>query len=287
MEQGIYDRKKEITELQKLLSDSHLAIYNEKNAVNGLRLKFEDLRKTQRDDERRLKELKSLSAEVNAKAKTTKLTANSVMQDRRPEKNKVMHPLSKRERAMASESKDTVGPFSTRTGSIEHNLSRTHGPSSALSISGTITSAKKIAVNSNTSVTKMTNKTRDTDRSYDSKSSLSMNSTGGIVKTVILPFDEINNIKIELEYLKQYKNAQKALYEETIDGYHKDKIIRTQEFNLKEIDMLKTIANLQERYDIREEEAQVISKDYFEYKRHVNRRKEQQAEERERLLAER
>lgn len=79
MEQGIYDRKKEITELQKLLSDSHLAIYNEKNAVNGLRLKFEDLRKTQKDDERRLKELKSLSAEVNAKAKTTKLTANSVM----------------------------------------------------------------------------------------------------------------------------------------------------------------------------------------------------------------
>lgn len=189
---------------------------------------------------------------------------------------------------MASESKDTVGPFSTRTGSIEHNLSRTHGNAgSALSISGTITSAKKIAVNSNTSVTKMTNKTRDTDRSYDSKSSLSMGSTGGIVKTVILPFDEINNIKVELEYLKQYKDAQKALYEETIDGYHKDKIIRTQEFNLKEIDMLKTIANLQERFDIREEEAQVISKDYFEYKRHVNRRKEQQAEERERLLAER
>ena len=46
MEQNIFARKKEITELQKLLSDSHLAIYNEKNAVNGLKLKFEDLRKT-------------------------------------------------------------------------------------------------------------------------------------------------------------------------------------------------------------------------------------------------
>ena len=58
MEQQIYARKKEITELQKLLSDSHLAIYNKRNAVNGLRLKFEDLRKVQREDERRLKELK-------------------------------------------------------------------------------------------------------------------------------------------------------------------------------------------------------------------------------------
>ena len=58
MEEAIFQRKKEITEIQKLLSDSHLAIYNEKNAVNGLKLKFEDLRKTQRDDERRLRELK-------------------------------------------------------------------------------------------------------------------------------------------------------------------------------------------------------------------------------------
>ena len=39
---------------------------------------------------------------------------------------------------------------------------------------------------------------------------------GGIVKTVILPFDEINNIKAELEYLKQYRDQQKGLYEEAI-----------------------------------------------------------------------
>lgn len=53
-----------------------------------------------------------------------------------------------------------------------------------------------------------------------------MNATGGIVKTVILPYDEINNIKSELEYLKEYKARQKNLYEEAIQGYQKDKVIR-------------------------------------------------------------
>ena len=67
MEAQVYRRKKEITELQKVLSDSHLAIYNEKSTINGLRLKYEDMRKGQREDERRLKELKALSAEVSAK----------------------------------------------------------------------------------------------------------------------------------------------------------------------------------------------------------------------------
>ena len=40
--------------------------------------------------------------------------------------------------------------------------------------------------------------------------------TGGIVKTVLLPYDEIINLKHELEYLKQYKISQKALFEEAI-----------------------------------------------------------------------
>ena len=47
------------------------------------------------------------------------------------------------------------------------------------------------------------------------------------------------------------------------------------------------IKNLQERYKIREEEAQVISKEYFAYKHQVQRRKEAQAAERQRLLDER
>jgi len=58
-------------------------------------------------------------------------------------------------------------------------------------------------------------------------SNLSVNqATGGIVKTVILPYDQINNLKGELEHLKQYRYAQKSLFEEAIQGYQKDKVIR-------------------------------------------------------------
>ena len=45
-----------------------------------------------------------------------------------------------------------------------------------------------------------------TTRSQQSTSSIQANTqTGGIVKTVLLPYDEIVNLKNELEYLKQYK----------------------------------------------------------------------------------
>lgn len=76
---------------------------------------------------------------------------------------------------------------------------------------------------------------RQSQQSTASKTvSTKINATGGIVKTVILPYDEINNIKSELEYLKEYKARQKALYEEAIQGFQKDKVIRLQEFQMKE-----------------------------------------------------
>lgn len=93
-----------------------------------------------------------------------------------------------------------------------------------------------------------------------------MNASGGIVKTVILPYDEINNIKSELEYLKDYKAKQKALFEEAIQGYQKDKVIRLQEFQLKENDMNESIAAMQARIKQTEDEGYQVSKDYFQYK---------------------
>lgn len=63
-EKEIFQRKQEITELQKALSDSHVAIYEEKNTVNSLRLKYEDVMKTERADLRRIKELRDLSREL-------------------------------------------------------------------------------------------------------------------------------------------------------------------------------------------------------------------------------
>lgn len=64
MEAQIYQKKREITEIQKAMSDSHLAIYNERNMINGLRLQYEDLKKTEREDMRRLKELESLNDDL-------------------------------------------------------------------------------------------------------------------------------------------------------------------------------------------------------------------------------
>jgi len=53
----ILAKKQEINELQKALSDSHLAIYDEKNTVNSLRLDYEDLLKEERSDMKRIREL--------------------------------------------------------------------------------------------------------------------------------------------------------------------------------------------------------------------------------------
>lgn len=120
-----------------------------------------------------------------------------------------------------------------------------------------------------------------------SQSVTKINSTGGIVKTVILPYDEINNIKTELEYLKDYKARQKSLYEEAIQGYQKDKVIRLQEFQLKEKDMQETITALQGRIKHTEEEGYQMSKDFFQYKHQIQKSRDQMTDERELLNIER
>jgi hypothetical protein len=61
------------------------------------------------------------------------------------------------------------------------------------------------------------------------ESDVAVGAKGGIVKTVILPFDEINNLKAEVEALKEYKIKQRELFEETIQGFRKDKVVRLQE----------------------------------------------------------
>lgn len=53
-----------MAELQKALSDSHLAIYDEKNTVQTLRLEYEDLLKLERADQKRIKELESLNDDI-------------------------------------------------------------------------------------------------------------------------------------------------------------------------------------------------------------------------------
>lgn len=106
MEAQIYQKKREITEIQKAMSDSHLAIYNERNLINGLRLQYEDLRKTEREDMRRLNELKALNDDL----KKQRSQANAPVRDCRPDSSKKMHPMSKRERDFMASSKPAVTP---------------------------------------------------------------------------------------------------------------------------------------------------------------------------------
>ena len=86
---------------------------------------------------------------------------------------------------------------------------------------------------------------------------------------MILPYDEINNIKNEIEYLKQYKIKQKNLFEDTIQDFQKDTIIRMQEFQLKQQDTNEISSQLKERLQQREQDSYQISKDFFQYKHQV------------------
>ena len=60
-EDAILQIKHQMAELQKALSDSHLAIYDEKNQVNALRLDYEDLVKIEKSDVKRIRELEALN----------------------------------------------------------------------------------------------------------------------------------------------------------------------------------------------------------------------------------
>ena len=86
--------------MQKALSDSHLAIYDEQNTANSLRLQYEDIRKQERQDNKRIKELEALNQDIVNKL------ANVHFKDSRPEISKKNNPLGKKERALAKVSSD-------------------------------------------------------------------------------------------------------------------------------------------------------------------------------------
>jgi hypothetical protein len=66
----------------------------------------------------------------------------------------------------------------------------------------------------------------------------------GIIKTVILPNEEVNRLAIEAEELKQYLHAQKQVYEESVKSYDKDRLIREQEFEMKQQEFQETLVQL-------------------------------------------
>jgi hypothetical protein len=83
-----------MAELQKALSDSHLAIYDEKNTVNALRLDYEDLVKVEKADAKRIRELVALNDDIKGK------TNHANFRDCRPDPSRRQVPLGRREKAM-------------------------------------------------------------------------------------------------------------------------------------------------------------------------------------------
>mgnify|MGYP007082947757 CR=1 FL=1 len=58
-------------------------------------------------------------------------------------------------------------------------------------------------------------------------SSASTAKTGGVVKTIVLPHEDINRLGSEAQELMQVLQGQKALFEDTVAGYQKDRSVRT------------------------------------------------------------
>jgi len=49
----------------------------------------------------------------------------------------------------------------------------------------------------------------------------------------VLPHEDINRLGTEAQELMQVMQGQKALFEDTVTGYQKDRSVRQQEFDLK------------------------------------------------------
>ena len=58
-------------------------------------------------------------------------------------------------------------------------------------------------------------------------SSASTSKTGGVVKTIVLPHEDINRLSSEAQELMQVMVCQKQLFEDTVAGYQKDRSVRT------------------------------------------------------------
>lgn len=81
------------------MSDSHLAIYDEKNTVNGLKLQYEGLLKSENADVRRIAELKALNDDVKNQSNT--VGGPVTFKDCRSDKS---YPLGTREKALQKSS---------------------------------------------------------------------------------------------------------------------------------------------------------------------------------------
>lgn len=96
----------------------------------------------------------------------------------------------------------------------------------------------------------------------------------GIIKTVILPNEEVNRLAVEAEELRQYLQAQKQVYEDSVKAYEKDRLIREQEFEMKQQEFQETLAQLRVRLEQRQAHNYTLTKEFFNYKHLVGKTKQ-------------
>jgi len=86
------------------------------------------------------------------------------------------------------------------------------------------------------------------------------------VKTIVLPHEDMNRLGTDGQLLIQVLEQQKALFQDTISGYQKDRSVRTQEFDLKQRDHDEKMSTLGVRLQKDKELNAQIAGDYFNYK---------------------
>lgn len=96
---------------------------------------------------------------------------------------------------------------------------------------------------------------------------------------MILPNEEINRLAIEQEELRQYLQAQKQVYEESIAAYEKDRLIREQEYQMKEQEFRDTLALVKGRLDQRQAINYKLARDFFDYKHLVGKTRQRLQDE--------
>jgi len=59
-----------------------------------------------------------------------------------------------------------------------------------------------------------------------------------ILRTIVLPNEQINTLQVEVENLRKINEEQKALYEQEITGLKEDRRAREEEMRLKYVDCI-------------------------------------------------
>eukprot|EP00826_Nyctotherus_ovalis_P008352 TRINITY_DN12158_c0_g2_i3.p1 TRINITY_DN12158_c0_g2~~TRINITY_DN12158_c0_g2_i3.p1 ORF type:complete len:411 (-),score=166.25 TRINITY_DN12158_c0_g2_i3:227-1459(-) len=190
-------RVQEIAELQKAISDSHIALFEEKELVLRLRREGEELRAKAADDKRKMKELLALT-DAGEKGIT-------YYKDCRP------------------------GLFSSEVvGKMESLNSGKENPK-----------GKKV-------VGKVQLQAQRQPRQ--------------VLRTVVLPNEQITSLQLEVENLRQINNEHKWLYEQQLASLKEDQMVREEEMKLKYEDLKEKIQVMDRRLQKDEEMNYAITK---------------------------